>query len=237
MSLVTNITNLTTRIATETKAIRTLVNGNTSTLASLTTTDKTNLVAAINEIKSLADSINGDLTAAEGDISGLETSVGTLASLTTTAKTSLVAAINELDAALDALDVTDYINDATTSTTSLWSSTKTSNEISSAVSALVDGAPALLNTLNELAAALGDDESFATTISSQIAGKANAVHTHAISDVTNLQTTLDGKASATHSHAISDVTGLQSALDGKASTASIGDTTTNFVTTFEAGLV
>ena len=42
-------------------------------------------------------------------------------------------------------------------------------------------------------------------------------HTHAISEVTNLQTTLDGKAASTHTHAISDVTNLQSVLDGKAS--------------------
>lgn len=240
MSLVTNITNLATRIATETKSIKTLVNGNAANLSSLTTTDKTNLVAALNEIKALADAINGDLTTAESDITSIEGNIGTLASLTTTAKTSLVAAINELDAALGAIDVSSqiegYINDSATSSTSLWSSSKTSTEISSAVSALVDGAPALLNTLNELAAAIGDDESFATTIASQISGKANAVHSHAISDVTGLQSALDGKAGTTHSHAISDVTNLQSTLDGKASTTDIGDTTTNFVTTFEAGL-
>lgn len=56
--------------------------------------------------------------------------------------------------------------------------------------------------------------------------KANATHTHAISDVTNLQSSLDSKASTTHNHdtvysklghthAISDVTNLQSSLDGK----------------------
>lgn len=59
-------------------------------------------------------------------------------------------------------------------------------------------------------------------------------HTHAISDVTNLQSALDGKASTTHNHdtvyapkththAISEVTGLQSALDGKL-TKSTADT-------------
>lgn len=35
---------------------------------------------------------------------------------------------------------------------------------------LVDGAPALLDTLNELAAAIGDDENFATTISNALSG-------------------------------------------------------------------
>jgi hypothetical protein len=42
-----------------------------------------------------------------------------------------------------------------------------------AVAALVDGAPELLNTLNELAAAIGDDENYATTISGLVAGKQN----------------------------------------------------------------
>ncbi len=37
-------------------------------------------------------------------------------------------------------------------------------------------------------------------------GTAAASHTHAISDVTNLQTSLDGKAATSHSHAASDVT-------------------------------
>lgn len=42
-----------------------------------------------------------------------------------------------------------------------------------AVSAVVDAAPGTLDTLNELAAALGDDPNFATTISNQLATKAN----------------------------------------------------------------
>lgn len=50
MSLSTNITNLATRIATECKALRTLINGNATDLSALTTTAKTNLVAAINEL-------------------------------------------------------------------------------------------------------------------------------------------------------------------------------------------
>jgi hypothetical protein len=43
--------------------------------------------------------------------------------------------------------------------------------VDSKVSALVDSAPGALDTLNELAAALGDDANFSTTISNQIAGK------------------------------------------------------------------
>lgn len=45
------------------------------------------------------------------------------------------------------------------------------DRISAAVSNLVDSAPGTLDTLNELAAALGDDPNFATTISSSIGEK------------------------------------------------------------------
>lgn len=41
-----------------------------------------------------------------------------------------------------------------------------------------------------------------------LAGKADTVHTHAISDVTNLQDQLDGKAAASHTHTAAQVNGL-----------------------------
>lgn len=56
MSLQIVLQNLSTRIATECKSIRTLVNGNTAGLTALTTADKTNLVAALNEVRALAAS-------------------------------------------------------------------------------------------------------------------------------------------------------------------------------------
>ena len=71
---------------------------------------------------------------------------------------------------------------------------QTEAQVSAKISALVNDAPETLDTLNELAAAIGDDPNFATTVTNQIAGKANAVHTHLISDVTDLQSTLDKKA-------------------------------------------
>jgi hypothetical protein len=45
------------------------------------------------------------------------------------------------------------------------------SEVTSAVSSLVDSAPTTLDTLNELAAALGDDANFATTVGNNIASK------------------------------------------------------------------
>ena len=67
-----------------------------------------------------------------------------------------------------------------------------STQATNIISQITDSAPETLDTLNELAAALGDDPNFATTITSQIAGKANSVHTHAITDVTGLVNNGDG---------------------------------------------
>lgn len=44
---------------------------------------------------------------------------------------------------------------------------------------------------------------------------APAAHSHAVSDITNLQATLDGKAASSHTHTIANVSGLQTALDTK----------------------
>ncbi len=52
-------------------------------------------------------------------------------------------------------------------------------DISAAINALVAAAPGALDTLNELAAALGNDPNFATTMTAALAGKAASSHTHA----------------------------------------------------------
>ncbi|WP_244986260.1 tail fiber protein [Chromobacterium violaceum] len=49
----------------------------------------------------------------------------------------------------------------------------TKTELKAAVDGLVSGAPGALNTLQELAAALGNDNNFAATITNQLAGKAD----------------------------------------------------------------
>ena len=57
-----------------------------------------------------------------------------------------------------------------------------------------------------------------TGLQSELTGKANSVHTHMVQDVTGLQAELDSKAEQVHNHAIADVSGLQSALDSKSAT-------------------
>ena len=62
-------------------------------------------------------------------------------------------------------------------------------------------------------------------VQAQLDGKAASVHTHAISDVTDLQTTLDGKATAEHTHEIDDINGLSEQLEQLTGGAIVVDAT------------
>ena len=57
--------------------------------------------------------------------------------------------------------------------TDAYTKTETDTAISTAVSGVIDAAPGTLDTLNELAAALGDDPNFATSVATSISTKAN----------------------------------------------------------------
>ena len=50
--------------------------------------------------------------------------------------------------------------------------------VKAAIDALIASAPGALDTLDELAAALGDDANFAATVTTALAGKASTSHTH-----------------------------------------------------------
>lgn len=101
-----------------------------------------------------------------GDVKALNVKIGDLTQLTTTAKNNLVAAINEAAASGGGAIIDD--NAGAGDTTVTWSANKTVTAIQAAVDALVDGAPAALDTLNKLAAALGNDENLAQTMITQI---------------------------------------------------------------------
>lgn len=62
----------------------------------------------------------------------------------------------------------------------------TTAHVQAAISALIGGAtPATLDTLQEIADALGDDPNFAATITAALAGKAAASHSHAVADLSD----------------------------------------------------
>lgn len=177
MSLSTNVTDLAQRVGTECKSLRTLINGNAADLSALTTTAKTSLVAAVNE---------------------------------------LVAAVTDASS----------IDDSGTSTTSSWSSTKTSDEINAAVqdavTGLINGAPAALDTLEEIANALGDNANLAATLTADIA---NRVRYDSAQSLTAPQ----------QSQARTNI-GAASAADLTTLSTGVGSTTSDYVSTFTTAL-
>lgn len=111
----------------------------------------------------------GQFAAAVGtDIKNIIGNVGTLSALTTTDKQSLVAAINEIKAAQ--ANATG-INDGAASSSTTYSSQRIDQLITQAIQGILGAAPTALDTLNELAAALGNDENFASNLILQLDGK------------------------------------------------------------------
>ena len=163
-TLIVRISDLATRMATECKSLRTLVNANGADLSALTTTQKASLVAAINELKTAVDNAGSSIT----------------------------------------------ISDSASSTTQVWSSSKVASEITAAKNALTSGAAAALDTLSELAAALGNDANFASTITTALSYR---LRFDAVQTLTTEQKT---QACAN---------------------LGIGEPDTDFVTTFNSGLV
>ena len=105
-------------------------------------------------------------------IRGDREAMGDLSALATTDKTSLVAAINEIkNSSGGGGSATD---DDVTSTSTTWSSAKIDTEITSAIAALIDGAPETLNTLNKLAVALSENTGEIETIISLINQKVDS---------------------------------------------------------------
>lgn len=72
-TLQVRLQDLATRVATETKSIRTLLNGNAGSNVALITTAKSNLVAAINELKTEVDSLAASGGATINDASSAST--------------------------------------------------------------------------------------------------------------------------------------------------------------------
>ena len=125
-------------------------------------------------------------------------------------------------------------------------STEVSNRntaIGTAVDNLVDGAPALLNTLNELAAAINDDANYTTTITTALGTKAplaspaltgvpTAPTAAANTDTTQVATTAFAKAeadaaqAAAEATAAADATTKANAAQSAATTAAATDATT-----------
>jgi hypothetical protein len=110
MTLEQRIAALALRMGTECKALRTLVNGNLADLAGLATTAKTNLVAAINEVRAMVVALGTPATISDGTTGAGSTWSSQKISDQITAATN--ALVNGAPGALDTLkELADAVND------------------------------------------------------------------------------------------------------------------------------
>ena len=115
-------------------------------------------------------------------------------------------------------------SDATTKANNALDSAKlyTDTAVDTVKNDLLNGAGSAYDTLKELGDLIDDNVDAIEALEAVAAGKANASHTHAISNITNLQSALDGKAATSHGTHVSYST-TAPVMDG---TASVGTATT-----------
>ena len=122
------------------------------------------------------------------------------------------------------------------------------SEVTAAINAVIDAAPGALDTLNELAAALGDDAAFSTTVTNALAGKqpldsdltaiaalTTTAFGRGLLELANAAALLAaaGGAAASHAHAGEDITSGTVADGRVASTLARDSEVTSAVTTHE----
>lgn len=225
MTFATNLADAFTRIATEDKLLHTLINGNAADNTALVTTAKNNLVAAINELSADIDSVAAGSGATSLDaLSDVAVSGSAVGHILRHNGTNYV----------NVLGTDFFVSPAALST---------------AIANLVNAAPGTLDTLGEIAAALASDESGAAALATTVAGKQAGDPT--LTALAGVTVAADQVIYATGPDAftVSGFTAAGRLIAGAAdaaaqrtamsvwSKAEIGDITTDFVATFEAGLV
>lgn len=137
------------------------------TLASVATSGSYNdlsdkpTIPSLTQVEGDISSLDTRVTAVEGDVAALEASAFSGSYTDLTNKPSLFSG--------SYTDLTDK------PTIPSISGLATETYVDTAVAGVVNSAPAVLDTLNELAAALGNDENFATTVAGQIGDVASDV--------------------------------------------------------------
>ena len=174
-------------------------------------------VHAIGDITALQDALDAKLEA--GDVAKLTYSNASMSAVTNvkdaldTLTASVVANKSAIDilngdantegsvdkkianaiAGIDSSALEERVHNNELALETLNGDSSTPGSVDAKINALINGAPGALDTLNELAAALGNDANFATTVTNSIAAKADKDHNHAIANVTGLQDALDAK--------------------------------------------
>lgn len=172
---------------------------NQGDLTKLTTTDKTSLVQALIEVVASIEQVKKDLAA----------------------KTE--------------------ISDTTQTKTNTWSAVKIADSISTAASNLkneiLNGAGEAYDTLKELGDLIDTNKDAITALKTIASGHVKFDGAQTLTDAQKTQARSNiGAANAVHTHAIADVTGLQALLDTLATKEEVGDTTVDLADIFANGV-
>lgn len=257
MSLVTNISDLAVRVATEIKSLRVLINGNASDLNALTTTAKSNLVAAINELDAAVTAASQSGGASIDDNAIAASTTWSSTKINTTIDNDVAAAVSglvngaplaldtlkELADALEAADESEEIAiiltaldnrvrfDAAQTLTGAQQVQARAN-IGAGTSDLTIGTTGTTAKAGDYVPSWGEITSKPTTFDP-------TTHGHAWGEITGKPATF---APSTHSHPSSEITdatslgrSLITAVDAAAARTAIGAGTSNLVIGTTAG--
>lgn len=214
-------------------AVSNTLNGHTNNSnIHVTTANKTNWNAAYTHSQStharvdatkVADSTtNGNILVDDIEInvyshpnSGV--TAGTYKSVTVNAQGHVTAGSNPTT--LSGYGITDAETKSDAAKKLAEAKTYADNAASAVKNDLLSGAGSAYDTLKELGDLIDDNKDAIDALEIVASGKADKVHGHAISDITNLQTTLDGKAATSHGTHVTYST-TAPVMDGTASVGS-----------------
>jgi hypothetical protein len=148
----------------------TVVLPSTTSIGNLTSTE-------IGYLEGITSSVQTQITAAGTALNDHSTNTTNVHGIADTAQLALLSDVSAVTAATLGLGNVDNTSDANkpVSTATETAIATAKSEAIAEVTAVIDSAPAALNTLNELAAALGDDENFAATVTTNLALKVDSL--------------------------------------------------------------
>lgn len=182
------------------------VSSNVALLETSVNTIRANVDLVQSNLSSFSSSITTDLNTVSSNVDSVETAVNTIQNNLSSFSSSITTDLNTVSSNIDSLEtsvnsisgnvniVQDNVASVSTELTNFGSyanTTFTTNaHIDTKIAALIDGSPETLDTLNELAAAIGDDPNFAVTLTNKV-GAAEANINTVSSNVGSLETSVN----------------------------------------------
>lgn len=233
--------------------LKTAVGTNTSDIAGLKTSVQTN-TSDIAQLKTDVQTNSGAITTLEGRIGTNETNISTQGGKITTIEGQITTINSDIDAVEQAIEDLEgivaaqtNIDDANVSTTTTYSSSKITSEITAAKQAvkdeLLNGAGEAVDTLKELADLINVNKDAIEALEEIAAGHVRYDAAQELTDEqkTQARTNIGAVSSADYTALEGRVTAVegvaaQNKTDLATLTTNVGDTETDYVAMFEAAL-